>query len=121
MKAAFVIGRMIFGGFFLYNGINHFKQREGLAQYAGAKNLPNADLAVTASGIAMLVGGASIALGLRPKVGALPIAGFLAVASPLMHDFWNAQDPQQKQNDMIHFSKNIALLGAALMVSGMEE
>ena len=34
MKAAFLIGRLVFGGFFLYNGINHLKQRKQLGQYA---------------------------------------------------------------------------------------
>jgi hypothetical protein len=38
-----------------------------------------------------------------------------------MHDFWNANDPQQRQNDMINFSKNMALAGAALALSGVEE
>lgn len=120
MKAASMIGRVLFGGFFLYHGINHLKHTEALAQYAGAKNVPNPEKAVMASGIAMLAGGASLILGVKPRFGVLPIAGFLAVASPMMHDFWNA-GPEAKQNEMIHFSKNIALLGAALMLSGVEE
>ncbi len=77
MKANFIIGRMLFGGFFLYNGINHLKQRESLSQYAGAKHVPQPDLAVTVSGIAMLAGGASIVLGVKPKLGAAAIIGFL--------------------------------------------
>src|SRR5689334_3714062 len=63
MKIPFLLGRLLFGGFFLYNGINHFKQRKQLAQYAGSKNVPMAELAVTASGVALLGGGASILLG----------------------------------------------------------
>ena len=121
MKALFLIGRIVFGGFFLYNGINHFKQKQGLAQYAGAKHVPYPDVAVVASGAALAVGGASIMLGLKPQFGTLAILGFLATVSPVMHDFWTHQDPQQKQNEMIHFSKNIALLGAALVMAGIEE
>lgn len=120
MKAAFVVGRILFGGFFLYNGINHLKESKGLAQYAAAKNVPNPEQAVRASGIAMLAGGASLILGVKPRYGVLPIAVFLGVVSPIMHDFWNAEE-SSKQNDMIHFSKNMALLGAALMMAGTEE
>jgi uncharacterized membrane protein YphA (DoxX/SURF4 family) len=120
MKTAFVIGRMLFGGFFLYNGINHLKNPQGLVQYAGAKNVPNPDQAVTASGVAMLVGGASIILGLKPRWGALPISAFLSVVSPMMHDFWNAGE-ESKQGEMINFCKNMALLGAALMLAGVED
>ncbi len=120
MKAAFVIGRMLLGGFFVYNGINHFQHTEALAQYAGAKKVPNPDRAVRASGAAMLAGGASLILGVKPRYGVLPLAVFLSVVSPMMHDFWNA-DPQAKQNEMIHFAKNMALLGAVLMLTGVEE
>ncbi len=121
MKTAFLMGRIVFGGFFLYNGINHFNNRKMLAQYAGAKNVPMPDAAVTASGVALLIGGASLILGLKPQLGAAAIAGFLATASPMMHDFWTAQDPNQRMNEMIHFSKNMALLGAALALMGVEE
>ncbi len=121
MKAAFLIGRFVFGGFFLYNGINHFKQQKVLAQYAGAKSVPNPEAAVTASGVALTLGGASVILGVQPKLGTLAIIAFLAAASPMMHDFWTAEDPQRRQNDLIHFSKNIALLGAALALAGVEE
>ena len=121
MKAAFLIGRIVFGGFFLYNGINHFKQRQELAQYAGAKDVPYPEAAVTASGVMLAVGGASIMLGVKPQLGTLAILGFLAAASPTMHDFWSIEDPQQKQSEMINFSKNMALLGAALALAGVEE
>ncbi len=121
MKALFLVGRVILGGFFVYNGINHFKEKEGLAQYAGAKNIPQPELAVLASGAMMAAGGASLILGLKPKFGALSIIGFLAAASPMFHDFWNEKDPQAKQQQLIHFSKNIALLGAALSLAGVEE
>ncbi|MGH9581414.1 MAG: DoxX family protein [Bryobacteraceae bacterium] len=121
MKAAFVIGRLIFGGFFIYSGINHFKKQNGLAQYAAAKNLPQPEAAVMGSGVALIVGGASVIFGLRPKIGAAAIIAFLASASPLFHDFWNAKDPSARQAEMINFMKNLALLGAALALAGIEE
>lgn len=121
MKAAFLLGRLIFGGFFLYNGLHHFQQRKALSQYAGAKHVPMPEVAVTASGALLLVGGASVLLGIKPKVGTLAIMGFLAGVSPVMHDFWRSQDPERRQADMINFMKNVAMLGAALALMGMEE
>jgi len=121
MKAAFFLGRAIFGGFFLYNGINHMLQREALAQYAGSKGLPAAELGVVASGVLLVLGGASIITGAKPKFGAAALISFLATASPTIHDFWNSEDPHARQNDMIHFSKNLALLGAALALMSVEE
>lgn len=118
MKALYVIGRAVFGGFFLYNGINHFLNQEPLSRYANAKELPMPDEAVLASGALMTVAGISLVFGLKPRWGAAGVLTFLAAASPLFHDFWNMEDPQQAQNDMIHFSKNMALAGAAIALAG---
>jgi len=121
MKAPFLIGRLVFGGFFLYNGINHFRNHKQMAQYAQAKGVPAAEVAVIGTGVALSVGGASILLGVKPKVGALAILGFLAGVSPVMHDFWKQEDPGQRQTEMINFSKNMAMAGAALALLGVEE
>jgi uncharacterized membrane protein YphA (DoxX/SURF4 family) len=121
MKTPFLIGRLLFGGYFLYNGINHLRNRTMLAQYAGAKHVPKPELAVTATGVVMLLGGSSILLGIKPKLGAAAIIGFLAGVSPIMHDFWRMEDPQQRMHDMINFTKNLALVGAASALMGVEE
>ena len=121
MRIPFLLGRLIFGGFFLYNGINHIKNHKMLGQYAAAKGLPAAEVGVVASGVALVVGGASVITGVKPKLGSLAILGFLASVSPTIHDFWKHEDPQQRQNEMIHFMKNLALLGGALALMGVEE
>jgi uncharacterized membrane protein YphA (DoxX/SURF4 family) len=121
MKAPFLLGRLIFGGFFLYNGIHHFQERKQMAQYAAAKGVPLAEAAVVGSGVALAVGGASVLLGVKPKIGALAILGFLAGVSPVMHDFWKQEDPGQRQGEMINFAKNMAMAGAALALLGVEE
>lgn len=121
MNVPFLIGRLAFGSFFVYNGINHIRNRKGLAQYAGSKKVPMPDAGVTISGLALIAGGASIISGYRPKYGSAALIGFLAAVSPVMHDFWNAEDPNQKANDMAHFMKNMALLGAAVALMGVEE
>jgi len=121
MKAPFLLGRLIFGGFFLYNGINHFKERRNMVKYVDQKNVLAPELAVTGTGLALIVGGSSILLGLKPKIGTALVAGFLAAVSPVMHDFWRAEDPGQRTNDMINFSKNMALLGSALALMAVEE
>jgi uncharacterized membrane protein YphA (DoxX/SURF4 family) len=121
MKVPFLLGRLIFGGFFLYNGIHHFMERKQLAQHTAAKDVPMPNAAVLASGAALTIGGGSILLGVKPKWGALAIIGFLAGVSPIMHDFWRMEDPQQRQNDMVNFAKNMALLGAGLSLMAIEE
>jgi putative oxidoreductase len=121
MKVPFLLGRMLFGGFFLFNGINHLRQAESMGSYAGAKGVPDGELAVRLSAIPLIVGGASLLLGVKPKLGSMAILGFLAGVSPVMHDFWKQEDPNQKQNEMINFAKNLALAGGALALMGVDE
>lgn len=121
MKATFMLGRALLGGFFLYNGINHFLKLDSMAQYASAKKVPMPEVAVAASGALLVAGGSSLITGVKPKLGAAALVAFLVGVSPAMHDFWNMDDPQQKQNDMINFSKNMALLGATVALGSVEE
>jgi putative oxidoreductase len=121
MKVPFLIGRILLGSYFIYNGTNHFRERETLAQYAGMKKVPALDAAVPVTGGLLLLGGASILLGVKPKLGGAAIVGFLTGVSPIMHDFWRVEDPNQRMNEMINFTKNMALLGGALALTGVDE
>ena len=121
MNVPFLIGRLLFGGYFLYNGINHLKNRDQMAPYAESKGVPKPKAAVTLTAVPLIVGGASLLLGVKPKYGAAAILGFLAGVSPIMHDFWRNQDPNERQSNMINFMKNAALAGGALALMGVEE
>ncbi|HEV2696593.1 MAG TPA: DoxX family protein [Terriglobales bacterium] len=121
MRVPFLLGRLLFGGFFISSGINHFKQASQTAQYAASKNVPKPDLAVKVTGAALIAGGTSILLGVKPKLGTLAIMGFLAGVSPIMHDFWKQEEPERRTNEMANFSKNMALLGGAMALMGVEE
>ena len=121
MKVPFLIGRRLFGGFFFYNGINHLRNRKTMGQYAQSKGVPNGEAAVAISAIPLLIGGTSLLLGIKPKLGALAILGFLAGVSPVMHDFWRNEDPNERMNNMINFMKNLALAGGAMALMGIDE
>jgi len=57
----------------------------------------------------------------KPKVGALAIVGFLAAVSPVMHDFWRSEDPEERSKNMIDFMKNTAPAGGAVALMGVDE
>jgi putative oxidoreductase len=121
MRAAFLLGRLLFGGFFIFNGINHFQKTRELSHYAGAKKVPRPDIAVRATGVLLIAGGSSILLGIKPKLGSAAVLGFLAGVSPVMHDFWKEEEPGKRLNDTINFAKNLALAGGAMALMGVEE
>jgi putative oxidoreductase len=45
------------------------------------------------------------------------IVAFLIPTSFMMHNFWTLKDPTAKMHDMVQFNKNLALLGAALLIA----
>ena len=51
----------------------------------------------------------------------MAIIGFLAGVLPMMHDFWRQEQPEQRMNDMVNFTKNLALAGGATVLMGVEE
>ncbi|WP_115864465.1 DoxX family protein [Halorussus litoreus] len=114
--AAFLVGRVLFGGVLAFMGLNHFMQADGLAGYAEMKGVPAPKLSVYLSGALLVVGGASIVLGVAPIAGAIALVAFFVVSTPTMHDFWSVEDPEQRQSEMNDFLKNAALVGGALVL-----
>ena len=109
-----LVGRLLFGGFLAFQGLNHFMNTDEMAGYAGSKGVPAARFGVIASGIMLLLGGLGIILGVYPIIAAGTLAVFLALVTPVMHDFWAAPEEEQ-QNEMVNFIKNVELLGASLV------
>jgi putative oxidoreductase len=113
--AVVVLGRFLFALIFLMAGANHFnKQTIG---YAASQGVPWAAVAVPLSGMVAIVGGLSILLGYRAKLGAWLIVLFLVPVSLMMHKFWTVTDPMMAQIQMILFMKNVSMLGGALLIS----
>jgi len=116
-----LVGRILVGLFYVMNGFNHFTKLEMLRGYAEASGVPAPTVAVLATGVLMLAAGLSILLGAWPKIGVAALVVFYIPVTFMMHPFWSFDDPQQAQQQMIHFMKNMALLGSALMYLGVPE
>jgi len=117
----FLIGRILYGGFFLMSGLNHFTKTRMYKQYTASKGIPAAGLAVVGSGLLAFLGGLSVLLGFWPHIGLLLIVVFLLGVTPAMHNFWAVKDPMAKMADQINFMKNTALLGAALVMTAIPQ
>jgi len=109
-----LVGRLLFGGYFVYNGLNHLVALKMLSGYAASKGVPSPSLLVVLSGVLILLGGLGVISGLLPTWGLAGIAAFLVIVTPVMHRFWELTDPMQRIGERVNFTKNLALLGAAL-------
>ncbi|SOD63165.1 Uncharacterized membrane protein YphA, DoxX/SURF4 family [Streptomyces zhaozhouensis] len=116
MDVVLLVGRVLFVLLFFHSAVGHLTKTAPMAQYAGAQGVPFPWLAVFGSGLLQLLGGALVLLGLWPDVGALLLAVFLLPTAVLMHPFWKREDADARQGDQLHFLKDIALAGAALML-----
>lgn len=121
MLYAFLAGRALFGGFFFLAGIEHFRHVAMMAPYAASKGVPAPRLGVLGSGALIFGGGLSVLLGYHPTWGLLAIALFLIPTTFIMHNYWKATEPMAKMLDQTNFQKNIALLGATLMLLSVSQ
>jgi putative oxidoreductase len=110
-----LLGRFLFVLIFVMSGPRHFMG--STIAYAAAQGVPLASIAVPISGLVALFGGLSILLGFRARIGAWLIVLFLVAVTPMMHRFWGVPDPMMAQMQMINFMKNVAMLGAALLIT----
>jgi uncharacterized membrane protein YphA (DoxX/SURF4 family) len=116
---AFLAGRLLFGGFFVGNGVHHLLAPREIASAAAAQGVPAPFLAAVGTGLLLLFGGALVALGYLPRVGLALLVVFLVGVTPVMHAFWTYADPQARAIQLTNFTKNLALLGACLALAGV--
>lgn len=109
------LGRLFFVLIFLLSGPRHFLSQT--IAYAAKQGVPMAQIAVPFSGLLAVIGGLSVLLGYRAKIGGWLIALFLIGVTPLMHAFWNVTDPMMYQIQFVMFMKNLSMLGGALLIS----
>ena len=116
METLFLLGRILFGGFFVLGGINHFRHTAMMAGFTASKGVPFPRFAVLGSGVLLLVGGLSLMTGFHPVTGIALLTVFLVPTTLTMHNFWADVDPNARMNNFVQFQKNLALLGAAWML-----
>jgi putative oxidoreductase len=97
-------------------GATNLFTKQGIG-YAASQGVPLASIAVPLAGVFALVGGLSILLGYRAKIGAWLIVLFLVPVTVMMHKFWGIADPNVAQDQMINFLKNASMLGGALLIT----
>ena len=115
MARAFLVGRILVGCYYLQSAFKHFANVDPMARAAGAHGVPFPEFAIIVSGLLLLLAGLSFLLGLFPRLGVGALVLFLVPVTLIMHAFWADTDPAQRQANIIHFTKNIGLLGSSLM------
>lgn len=114
MDLIFLASRILFGGFWLISGINHFRYHKAMETYVASKRIVAPSVAVYGTGVMLVLAGIGILLGIYVPLAVALLVLFLLPVTFLMHNYWAIDDPAAKAAEKIMFSKNLALLGAAL-------
>ena len=115
MDQAFLLGRIMVGGYYIQSAFHQFADVGHLSRAAAAHGVPAPEVAVIGAGVLLLVAGLSFLLGVFPRLGVAAIVLFLVPVTVIMHPFWADRNLAQQQADLINFTKNIGLLGSSLM------
>lgn len=113
------VGRAMFASVFLLGGWTHFAHGEQMIEYTLANGVMGAEYLVPLTGLMLLVGGMSVLLGYYARLGAALLAMFLIPTAILMHRFWGLDNPAMEAAQFAHFMKNMALAGAAILITQM--
>ena len=115
MEYVVLLGGLLYTIIFLMAAPGHFTAKT--IGFAASKGVPIASLAVPVSGVIAFLGGLSILLGYKAKLGAWLIVLCLIPVTIMIHNFWAIADPIQAQMQQVNFMKNLSMLGAALLIA----
>ncbi len=110
-----LIGRFLIAFIFLFAGFGKVTGFEGTVAYIASKGMPLPQLAAMAAIAVELGGGLMLVVGWNARIAAAAMLVFTALTALIFHNFW-AVPADQAQNQMIHFMKNVSMMGGLLYV-----
>ncbi|RIV36376.1 DoxX family protein [Micromonospora radicis] len=125
------LARAMLSGIFVVSGARNFVNPDRLVPAAKPitdrvapllqrvdPRLPTDTTALIRANSAIQVGaGLMLATGRLARPAALVLAGTLVPVTLAGHPFWRNDDPAQRQNNQIHFLKNLGLFGGLLLAA----
>ncbi len=109
------IGRAALASMFIQGGLGALqdpKQRARLVERAG---LPAPELLTQINGGVMAASGVMMTLGILPRTSALTLLASMVPTTVIGHPFWQLEGAE-RQGQMLHFAKNVAMMGGLLLV-----
>jgi len=117
-----LVARTAFAWIFIVAGYSTLKTPGTRPEMvAKALPVPEPELLVRLNGAMMIAGGTALALGIKPRLAALELAATLVPTTYIGHQFWKQSEPAARRNQLVHFNKNISLIGGLLAFALTED
>jgi len=110
------VGRALLGALFLVSGLLKTGRFAGIAAVLATKGVPLPEVVAGLVILLEIAGGLALVIGWRAREAGIALALFVIAATLLFHPFWSA-DAAAFSNQLNHFLKNVAILGALMMVA----
>lgn len=110
------IGTMLIGLLFAVSGALKIGRFAAIASVLGTKGIPLPEVALALVIALEVICGAALILGRQVQAAALTLAVFVIAATVFFHAFWSA-DAAAFHNQLNHFLKNVALVGALIVLA----
>ena len=110
-----IVGRFLLGAYFFRSGLQSIGKVDLHTGILAKKGVPMPRVAMWIAVAAEILGGASVALGVFPALGAAALALFTLAATVLYHNFW-AMQGEERASHLNSLVSNLALIGAFLIV-----
>jgi putative oxidoreductase len=105
-----LLGRLLIAAIFLMSGIAKLTDTPGTVAHMTSMGIPYADTLAVVAGVAEVLGGISIAVGLLTRIGAFGLILFMIPTTLIFHAFWNYHG-EERLPQMVNFMKNLAIIG----------
>jgi putative oxidoreductase len=114
-SVASLIGRVSVASIFLISGLGKMTSFDSTARFMSAEGLRFVPVLLVLAIVIEVSGALSLLLGYKTRVGALWLIAYLVPTTLVFHDFWTFLGPD-RQMQMVHFMKNVAILGGLLVI-----
>lgn len=114
VDVVFLIGRILTSLILLFMGLNHFMNAKELIAYATRRSVPVPTLSVPLTGLMLVLGAVAVSLGIYAFVGLVLWVVFLLLTALIVHLPRPSDQGQERMNELVQFTKNMALAGLAL-------
>jgi putative oxidoreductase len=114
--AILLVGRLLIAAIFIQSGYDKLMNPAGFVAYLGGQGVPLPLLATWIGIVVELAGAAALIAGWQVRWGAVLLLAFMVVATLIGHRYWDFADEAARRGQLIHFLKNLAMIGGLLVL-----
>jgi putative oxidoreductase len=112
-----LVARILLATTFIVPGLLKIPGYSMTVAYASMKGLPLASVSIVCAIVLEVLGGVALLIGFQTRIAAWVLFVYLIPTTLIFHNFWAIKVMEQQQDNMVHFLKNLAIMGGLLLLA----